>query len=68
MGLDFDGRGFVTLDEFVFLEDNYLNRKLMEKSPEALCATRTPQNWSIHGTRGILAWRNALCPEVRTHL
>lgn len=39
-GLDFDGRGYVTIDELVFLEDNYLNRRIMEKSPEAVYAAK----------------------------
>merc|ERR1719236_413378 len=30
-GLDFDGRGYVTIDELIFLEDNYLNKRMMEK-------------------------------------
>merc|ERR1719158_1753503 len=39
-GLDFSGLGYVTVDELVFLEDNYLVRRIMEKSPEALYAAR----------------------------
>jgi len=39
-GLDFDGRGYVTIDELIFLEDNYLNKRMMEKSQEALWAAQ----------------------------